>query len=170
MYKPKAVHLAALLTLALVTAACGRSGAASSGSGGRQGEAAYRQCLKSRGVNLPTDPAEQRRPSGSASHPPSNGGASEQPRPLPSGVSRQQFQAAMNACASKRPAEDSSTGAERSEISRAYLSCLRDNGVTIASPSTGRPPVPNPADPAFQKANAICGTLEPAPASPTPSQ
>jgi hypothetical protein len=162
---------AAWCLLALASAACGGSGASASGasptpSSGDQSAAfaAYRQCLKDHGVDLPQ--FGQRRPNPARQSPRPSG----QPRPFPSGIDQQKFQEATTACAGKRPAGGFGGGVRNRQAFQPYLSCLKDHGVTVPSPSASRGPGPfqrfDPNDPKFQQANSICAPLRPSPTPP----
>lgn len=166
------VSAAALMT----SAACGSSGgkAAASPSGSAASIAggdfaAYAQCLRQHGVNIPTAP-----PGGQPSGPPGRrfGGLA--------GANRE----ALQACRSLAPRP----GGRGMQELQAFRSCMKDHGVSPATPSPGVPRSPgtgrtpgafrspgsglpgrlNTSDPKVAKALKICRPLLPTP-SPRPS-
>jgi hypothetical protein len=154
--------------VALLAAACGGGGSkataattptTASGSPASAGFAAYRECLAQHGVKLPANFAPRRNANGNGNptlgtRPPGDTGPS-----LPPGVDAATFRAARQACRDKQPA-----GAFRrnSTAFQAYVSCLRDHGVTVPTTVAGGPPPSiDRSSPAFQQANNTCRALLP---------
>jgi hypothetical protein len=95
------------------------------------------------------------------------GGSGGTPNSLPKGVTQSQFAAAQKACASKQPSGGFGGPGGGQGANAAYVSCLRDHGVTIpggssqttaAGATTSRPSF-NPSDPKFAAANKVCQAL-----------
>ena len=153
---------AALLFSAACGSAGGKASATPSGTSASGGFAAYADCLRKHGVNIPTA-----RPSGRPSGRPGSGffagGANQQAR---------------QACRSLAP---QGQGRGMQEM-QAFRSCLSDHGVRLPDPSPGSVRSPgarrspgagrfgqlNTADPKVAKAMKICGLLLPS-YSPRPS-
>ncbi|MFA5786180.1 MAG: hypothetical protein WDA71_04210 [Actinomycetota bacterium] len=165
-----------LAAVSLTLAGCGGSKdgvAAEASASGDQADAlqAYRDCMRQHGVDLPSGfggggPGGFGTPGGVR---PSS--ESRQPSAmLPSGVDQEEFQAAQEACEDKMPtgfgrAGDRTGGGAAYD---AYLSCLRDHGVQVPSPSPsgqqqGPPMTFDRNDPAFQEADKTCSVLLPTP-------
>jgi hypothetical protein len=152
--------IALVLTASAVLAACGGSStstaaskttaASSSSTSGSSRFSALRECLKKQGITLP-----QRTPgkSGQQGAPgaggvPFGGGGAGAPQ-LPSGVSREQFEAARKKCGGGT-AGPGAGGAGRLSSPTAkkslttFASCMRENGVNLPAPNTsGNGPVFN---------------------------
>jgi hypothetical protein len=154
--------IAAAAAAALVLAACGSSsttsatGSASttkstaSRTGGPGGGrfSALRECLKKQGIELP-----QRTPGKTGGGAPPQGGAvpfgggSGGPRfQLPKGVTRSQFEAAMNKCGGGRGFGGGSAASLRSptftKALAKFAECMRQNGVPVPKPNTsGKGPI-----------------------------
>jgi hypothetical protein len=175
--------IASTMVLGLL-AACGNSGGSGATSnaapgGGASGFAAYTDCLRQHGVNLPTGrPSGQRsgrptdRPSGVR---PSGGGrgggfggggffGSE----APPGVDQNAWDSARKACASELP----SFGPRASGNSafQAYRNCLTEHGVTLSGGPGGFGGI-DTADPKVAAALATCAPLRPSgrPGGPGPA-
>jgi hypothetical protein len=171
--------LVAVVVVGLFLAGCGSGGSkkvatgtstttttAASASSGRAAFQAYTACLRQHRVNLPHRQAGTSAPpttgaNGQAGGPPPGSGAGGgffgdgQP---PAGVDQATWQAAMKACASKRPT--GSFGGRGLKAFQAYLSCLKDHGVTVPSGTDMRSL--NRSDPTFIAANKTCAPLLPA--------
>jgi hypothetical protein len=172
-----AALLVVLFAAAGALAACGGS-SKSTASGpntpaGRNGFAAYTDCLRKNGVTLPSTGARGNRPSAR----PGGGRPSGQPRPSgaprggggfgfgnqpPAGVDAQTWQKAQQACSALRPSggpQNRNNGAFA-----AYRNCLSDHGVTM-SPGAGQP---DGNDPKVAAAMKACEVLRPTtPPAPT---
>jgi hypothetical protein len=177
--------LGVLLAAGLVLAACGGGSSHSAGAnpvatttttvaGGRGGFAAltaFRSCMSSHGVTLPTrvrtgppgggppstTPGETR-PSGSGGGFGFGGGnLADRFATPPKGVDPTKYAAALAACKSTLPT--GGTGANNSAF-QAYRSCLQDHGVTL--PTTGGAGSINRNDPKVQTAMKTCQALLPA--------
>jgi hypothetical protein len=173
----------------IVLAACGGSSSANSAAtsttaaggaaAGAAGFQAYRACLSQHGVDLPARARTGTPPStgaggGQGGGPPGGfgggglggGGLGGTPPSLPKGVTAAQFAAAQKACASKLPA-GGQRGAGGGAALQAYVSCLRDHGVTVsgstsATTTAGAPrPTFDRNDPKFAAANKVCQALLP---------
>jgi hypothetical protein len=170
-----AIALGALAVTTPALAAVGKNTNASR----QKAFVAYRSCMKAHGVKLP---ATSFRPGGASGAPRGSGapggndgqnasGASSAsgapgrgfgngnfvPRNLPKGVTTAQYAAARKACMSKLPT--GGFGPQSSTQFQAYLSCLRDHGVTV--PTNGGLRALDRNDPTYQAANTICGVLLP---------
>jgi len=189
MREVKKMRLAALggfLAAGLVLAACGggSSHAAAStnvtttttagGNGGGRGAAlaAFRDCMSSHGVTLPTRPRTdggppsttpgETRPPGDGNGPggfPGFGGGNFAGRfaTPPAGVDPTKYKAALAACASKLPTRG--VNLPNNSAFAAYRSCLKDHGVTLPTSGGGSF---NRNDPKVQAALATCRPLLPA--------
>lgn len=157
----------------LLAAACGGSdgggdaAGGNGGNGGANGFAAYTECLRQQGINVPTD-RPTGRPSGRPSGTPSPG-ASQGSRGggfgsfRPEGVDDATWQKAQDACRAKLPSGRPSgfpsgfpSGGPNSGAFTAYRNCLRDNGVTDGSMRDL-----NTADPKVAAAVKKCEVLRP---------
>ena len=160
----KTAAAALMLALAgLVLAACGSSSSSTAtttstsasatspqgaaGAGGFAGRFnAYRECLAKQGITLPQRKPGQGGPGGFL-----GGGTGTRTTPqLPAGVTKAQYEAAQQKCASVRPKFGGGTGAGagrlRSPLFLAALTkfgtCMRENGVKLPAPNTtGKGPV-----------------------------
>jgi hypothetical protein len=173
--KMAAASAAVLVLLAcLGLAACGGSSGSSSstsasaagtttgstGSTGARGAnagrfAALRECLQKNGITLPQRvPGQQRRPPGAAGGFLGGGGGAGRPSgaggpPLPKGVTRAQYEAAVKKCGGSKFAGRGGGGARiKNPVFQAALakfaSCMRQNGVNVPAPNTsGSGPVFN---------------------------
>jgi hypothetical protein len=176
--RPKLVAAsAAVLVLVLAClglAACGSSSGSSSstsasgastttgssGSTGARGAnadrfAALRECMQKNGITLPQRaPGQQRRPPGAAGGFLGGGAGAGRPSgaggpPLPKGVTRAQYEAAVKKCGGGKFANRGGSGARfKSPVFQAALakfaSCMRQNGVSVPAPNTsGSGPVFN---------------------------
>jgi hypothetical protein len=168
--------LLVLFATAGALAACGRAskGAATGGgnvpAGQNGGFAAYTDCLRRNGVNLPSAnpsrgnrpsarPSGQPRPSGGARGGGFGFGFGNQP---PAGVDPQTWQKAQQACSSLRPSggpQNRNNGAVT-----AYRNCLSDHGVTMSA----GPGQLDSNDPKVAAALKACEVLRPT-ARPAPS-
>jgi hypothetical protein len=178
MVGSKVAALLVASAMVLFTAACGSTGSAGSGGGGSAGNgtfAAYADCLKKNGVTitLPSGgprvrpsggrglgavPSGMPRPSGNAGRGGSPGGGFDRP----AGVDDATWRKAQAACASVRPSfGPGSRGSRGNGADRAYLTCLRDHGVTPGQETST-------SDPTVAKAVQTCKVLRPT-ASPTPT-
>jgi len=170
------LRLAAVLAVALgivALAGCGaKTSAAASGdspattdtttaaSGNNQ---AYRDCLSQHGVTLP----QRGSGNGNANAGDSGGGSGSGTGGRGGFAGGTQstdpaFQAAQQACQDLRPAANP----QRQQQMDAYLSCLKDHGVTVPDQTaTTDPNQPRTRidqnDPAVVEANKICGVLRP---------
>ena len=117
--------------------------------------AAYMQCLRDKGVDLP----ERVRPADAAATPPSSRPAGARPSTsLPAGVDQATIASARTACQSLQPTDRGPMDGARAQAFDAYASCMKDHGVTIARGDAGGAGV-NRDDPVFKAADAICGVL-----------
>ena len=89
------------------------------------------------------------------------------PRNLPKGVTLKKYQAAQKACQSKLPKGGFGFGARNTPQFQAYLSCLRDHGVTV--PTNGGLRNLDRTSSTFQAANQVCGVLLPNGGRPGPN-
>jgi hypothetical protein len=159
-----------LLLASLALAACGSSSKSSSTSsaaaaGARTGAApstsatgasrisALRECLQKDGVTLPK---------------PGAGGALGglllygRGRPLPKGLSRAQYEAALKKCAGSLPPRrpfNNATGLQAFALQ--FAACMRQNGINLPVPKTGKGPVfntkgLNTSSPQFRAAFVKC--------------
>jgi hypothetical protein len=91
---------------------------------------------------------------------------------LPGGIDQQKLQAAFKACGGT-PGGFPGGGAANSKAFTAYLSCLRDHGVTVPTSTSGAQPGGPGAlnavrnDPKFAAANKTCQALLPTRGSTT---
>lgn len=175
----------AILALALAPvalAACGSSSSsttatqsASATTGSAAGGAgdslagrfsAYRECMQKEGITLPQrKPGQQGRSGGGIL----GGGPGAGPQ-LPAGVTRAQYEAAQQKCASLRPHfGGGGAGRFQSPAFKAVLvkfsACMRENGIALPSPNTsGKGPVfsttgINTASAQFKAAQSKCAAL-----------
>lgn len=194
--------LAAVAALAL--AACGGGGsspkvsaATTTTTAGRGGfrNAAFTSCLKQHGITLPAGGFGGRRPraggtgstgatgaSGSGGRFRGGGGFGGPPISIP-GVSAAKVQTALSACRSQLPNGGRFGGGGNGFVNpaalQAYLSCLRDHGVTVPTTTSGPAPTGTGSpgsvtgrpgselravrnDPKFAAANKTCQVLLPA--------
>jgi hypothetical protein len=160
------------------TAPAGQGGQ-SGGNGGRFGSAlaAFRDCMSSHGITLPTRPRNGNRtpPSttpGETFPPPGAGGGggggfgfgfgnfADRFNTPPAGVDPTEYKAALTACRSKLP---TGNGFADNSAFQAYRSCLQDHGVTLpSSGSAGSASGINRNDPKVQAALKTCAPLLPA--------
>ena len=163
----------------LLAAACGGGSGAGAGNGGGAGEgnnalAAYTDCMKKNGVTItmPSGGPRARPSAGPGAFPsgaprPSGGagrggfpGGGEAGRP--EGVDDATWQKAQAACASLRPNfGPGNRGGGGNGANQAYMTCLRDHGVTQGQAM-------GTSDPTVAKALEACKVLRPT-ASPTPT-
>jgi hypothetical protein len=126
--------------------------------------AAIRECLQKNGVTLPQRTPGQRRPGGAGGF--LGGGASGAP-PLPKGVTRAQYEAALKKCGGGNFA--GAGGARlKSPVYKAALakfaSCMTENGVKVPAPNTsGKGPIfdtkgINTASAQFRAAESKCSS------------
>ncbi len=147
------------------TASASGSASPSASADRQQAMKAYTDCLSQHGVTLPSGRPTGVRPSGSpgaggGGYGGGFGGASADP-------SRK---AATQACASLRPqgnGQGRGGGGFNSTAMQAFVSCMKDHGVTV--PATGGIRSLNTADPATADAFKICQPLMPARSSADPS-
>ena len=152
--KPAAAVLILLLA-GLLLAACGGSSSSSStsnanasatsagGSGGPTGPGgarfgALRECLAKNGITLPKRAPGTPRPPGAGGF--FGGGAG---RPLPAGVTRAQYEAALKKCGGRPggPGRFSNSPARAQALTQ-FAACMRQNGVNLPPPNTsGNGPV-----------------------------
>jgi len=128
-------------------------GAAAGPHTGRLG--AFRDCMQKQGVML-------------GQHKPGQPGSGA-PFQLPAGVTRAEYEAALQRCAALRPRFPGGAGRFRSPAFTAVLvrfgACMRDSGVPLPTPNTtGKGPVftttgINTASPTFREAEAKCAPL-----------
>jgi hypothetical protein len=139
--------IASVLTAGAVLAACGGSSTSTAASkatatSGSARFSALRECLKKQGITLPQrtpgKPGQKGAPGGGGL--PFGAGGSGGP-PLPSGVSREQLEAAMKKCGGSTggrrfggAARLSSPGAKESLAK--FASCMSENGVKLPAPNT----------------------------------
>jgi len=176
----------AVLVAAVVLAACGSggsstaagsaSGAASSSASASRGQfgaafQAYTGCLTQHGVTLPSrgpraggfpsGPRPSAFPSGvrpSGFRPGFGGGFFGST--APSGVAPSAWASATKACASLRPSFAAPSGALATALA-AYLSCLKDHGVTATGTGFGALRSLKSTDPTVAKAMKTCAPLLP---------
>jgi hypothetical protein len=173
--------IASAMVLGLLAACSGNGGGGNASAvpgGGASGFAAYTDCLRQHGVNLPSG-----RPFGQRSGRPSNRPSGVRPSGFggggfgggflgseaPPGVDQSTWDSARQACAGLQP----SFGPRASGNSafQAYRNCLMEHGVTFsAGPGGGL----NSADPKVAAALATCAPLRPTsrpggPGGPAPS-
>jgi hypothetical protein len=174
LVRPRPIIATALTaaSAALVLAGCGKdsSSTAAAPGPGRGANAAYVQCLRRHGVNLPTAyPSGFRRgprPSGFPTRPtarPSGAPGGRYPgfgMSPPPGVDQATWQKAQQACANLRPTARPGTGYGVRHPDAAYRNCLRDHGVDPGQLAG--------TDPKTSAALAACKVLSPSP-TPTPS-
>jgi hypothetical protein len=169
--------------LAVAVAACGGSSGGAAGSttsttssaAGGSRTAAFTACLKQHGVTLPAGGIGPSGPPGQGtpgqgtpgSRPPGGFGGGGPSISIP-GVSAKQLQAAMSACRSKLPSGGFGGGAANSQALQAYLSCLKDHGVTVPTSTSGTTPGGQGSalgavrsQPKFAAANKVCQALLP---------
>jgi hypothetical protein len=149
--------IAVVLTAGAVLAACGGSSTSTAASKTTATKAAsgsarfssLRECLKKQGITLPQrKPGTTGQPGGPGAGGLLGGGGSGGPA-LPSGVSREQFEAARKKCGGATTGRGpggagrlSSPTAKKSLT--AFASCMRENGVNLPTPNTsGSGPVFN---------------------------
>lgn len=164
--------------LAVAVAACGGSSGGASGAttsttssaAGGSRNAAFTACLKQHGVTLPAGGIGPSGPPGQGTPGslPAGGNGGGGPSISIPGVNTQQLQAAMSACRSKLPSGGFGGGAANSQALQAYLSCLKDHGVTVPTSTSGTTPGgPGSAlgavrsQPKFAAANKVCQALLP---------
>ncbi|GAA5072917.1 hypothetical protein HNP84_009302 [Thermocatellispora tengchongensis] len=149
---------ATALGLVLLVSGCGGDeGTAAAPQGGGDQRAAFRDCLREHGVTMPTA-----RPSDAPGARP-DGGATPGARRSTDPAARQ----AMQACASLRPSGAPGPGdrAGRRALDqsalRAFRTCMKDNGVTLATDA----PIPRAGDTDATTAKALekCRPLLPTP-------
>ena len=162
----------------LAVAACGGSSGSAAGSttstttsaAGGSRNAAFSACLKQHGVTLPAGGIGPSGPPGQGTpgSRPAGGFGSGGPAISIPGVSAQQLQAAMSACGSKLPSGGFGGGAGNSQALQAYLSCLKDHGVTVPTSTSGTTPRGQGSvlgavrsQPKFAAANKVCQALLP---------
>ena len=182
---PRAWSILALLAVAcLGLAACGSSSKTSSaaaaaagtgvggaGAGGARNGARFAQlraCLQKDGINLPPRTPGARRPPGGGFF---GGGGTGGP-PLPAGVTRAQYRAALKKCGggTRFGQRRAITPAFRQAVT-AYAACMRQNGINLPAPNTsGNGPVSAPAQstatprsspPPTRSARASCAAPSP---------
>lgn len=118
--------------------------------------AAFAQCLRDQGVDLP----ERTRATDSAGTPPPSRPAGARPSTsLPAGADQAKIAAARAACQSLQPTDRGSMDGPRAQVFEAYASCMKDHGVTLPGGGPGGPTGVNRDDPAFKAGDAICGVL-----------
>jgi hypothetical protein len=172
----------AVALAAVVLAACGSSSssttatqsasaAASSSGGGAGGNfasrfSAYRECMQKQGITLPQrKPGQPGQPGGGVL-----GGGAGGTRQLPAGVTRAQYEAAQQKCASLRPHfRGGAEGRSQSPMFKAALvkfsACMRENGIALPAPNTsGKGPVfsttgINTTSTQFKTAQSKCAAL-----------
>ena len=138
-----------LLLAGLLLAACGSSSSSSSsnasasatsaGAGGgatgpRAGRfLALRECLQKNGITLPKRTPGTRRPPGTGGF--FGGGAD---RPLPAGVTRAQYEAALKKCGGSNFAGPGRllNSPARVQALTQFAACMRQNGVNLPAPNT----------------------------------
>jgi len=160
---PKASNAAATSSTSASTATSGSSArpAPSAPSAVRPRVGVVRECLKKNGITLPNQP-------NAAGGPPVGGVLLG--RKLPKGVTRAQFQAALQKCAPGRVAGGApgfrGPGAAKFKDALAkFAACLRQNGVSVPTPNTsGHGPVFSTKglqtnSPKFREAAAKCRSV-----------
>lgn len=137
-------------------------------------QSALRTCLKKHGVDLPAGFGQGGPPGGGLGGPPGGSGATPGSRPpggapgsLPAGADQQKFQAAIQACGGTPGGFGGGAGPGGSQAFAAYLSCLRDHGVSVPTSTSGASANPGALntvrnDPKFAAANKTCQSLLPA--------
>jgi hypothetical protein len=157
-----------LLCASLALAACGssskspstssaaaagaRTGAIPSTSAGASRISALRGCLQKNGVTLPK---------------PGAGGALGglllygRGRPLPKGLSRAQYEAALKKCAGSLPPRRPFNSATGRQALVRFAACMRQNGTNLPAPKTGKGPLfntkgLNTSSPQFRAAFVKC--------------
>jgi hypothetical protein len=172
------VSVAALAVLLL--AACGSSSSKTTAAAGASSTAktatappagnssrftALRACLQKQGITLP-QPKTGAPPRGSGGNGGGFGLGGGGGAPLPKGVTRSQFQAALKTCGAANfggrvPGQGFNRAGLRTALAK-YASCLRENGINVPAPNTsGNGPVFNTkgidtTSPAFVKAQQKC--------------
>jgi hypothetical protein len=170
-------------TAASASTAVAPSGAPGAGNGqfGARFQA-YSDCLKKNGVTLPSFSPRNRpsgqptaRPSGSAFRGGFGGGLGASSSP-PAGVSADAWAKAQQACASVRPSfapgqgRPGGAGGIDATALAAYISCLKDHGVTVTGPGFGALRSLDRSNPTVAKALTTCAPLLPTrSAAPSPS-
>ncbi len=172
--RPKrAMAVLVLLLASLALAACGGSSSSSSSSnasasasasatggvGPRSGRfAAVRECLAKNGITLPKRTPGTGRPPGAGGF---FGGAAG--RPLPKGVTRAQYEAALKKCGGNLAGRGRFFNSPaRAQALATFAKCMRQNGVNLPAPNTsGSGPVfdtkgLNTASAAFRAAESKC--------------
>lgn len=143
--------------------------------------AAFAACMRERGVDLPAEARggqAANHGAGDAGGPADDGATGQEDAtaggeegddgggpahaggndaPLPPGVDRATYDAARQACESKLPARN--RGDANGSAYRAYLSCLRDNGLSVPTTEPGRRPSIDRSDPKFAAADETCSVL-----------
>jgi hypothetical protein len=164
--------------MALLAAACGGTGNASTGTSAAEREAAllnFSKCMRQHGVNIPDPTVDangnvQLRPPQGSSAGATNGSTT-------SASQRQKFQTAQNACRKYlRGVFQGFSQADRTKFQDAavkYAQCMRAHGYNIPDPNFNSQPSPgsggagrggpfsnvNRNDPAFKKANQACQSI-----------
>ena len=178
-------RLAGSLILATAAAAavagCGGSSKASTNAAattpngpGAARFAALRTCLAKNGINLPPRTPGQRRPPGAGGGGGGifGGGAGFGGPPLPAGVTRAQYLAALARCrgpgvGARRQLTPTERAAQETALVK-FAACMRTNGIALAAPNaTGTGPVFNTSkldtrSAKFTAAYAKCSSLLPA--------
>ena len=169
--------LCAPIAAALLLGACGGGGAKASASTssttpGNADRSAFTKCLSDHGVTLPSGGL----PGGGNGGPPANGslpdfgggnGGPPANGSRPNFANNPQFQQAFNACQSQLPNDGrGGFGGANSQAFQAYISCLRDHGVSVPTTTAGGSGTPGSrpnfqGDPKFATANKTCRALLP---------
>jgi hypothetical protein len=164
-----AVTALVLLLAVLTLAACGGSSKSSGAAGSKASTAAtaaapggrfaaVRECLQKNGITLPSRTPGQGRPPGSGGL--LGGGGAP---PLPSGVTRAQYEAALKKCgAGARGGAARLKSPAYKKALTDFAACMRENGVSLPAPNTsGNGPVfnskaLNTSSAQFRSAQAKC--------------
>jgi hypothetical protein len=173
-----------LVAVACLATACGSGGSktaaaatTTTAAGGRgAGLTAFRQCMASHGINLPQRTRPSTVPTTGGSQPPDTGGGGSggggggsggfggnRFNQAPAGVDPAKYQAALSACQSQLPTGGGGGAQFRTAIT-AYVTCLRNHGVTTGDPTLGRQALTgvDRTSATFQAADKTCQALLPA--------
>jgi hypothetical protein len=172
------VTVLAVTTLSALAAACGGGSSAAAKATTTApttttstvaNRAAFRQCMASHGITIAAQPPRTTVPAGSAtttSRPPGGGGGGAgagrflQPPP---GVDPAKYQVALSACRSLLPTGGGAGNGQFRTAYIAYVTCLRNHGVTTGDPTLAQQALSNVDrnSPAFLAAAKACLALLP---------
>jgi hypothetical protein len=135
-------------------AATGTTNGAPNASTARAGRiSAFRECMQKNGVTPP-------KPGSAGTF---GGLLYGRGRPLPKGVSRAQYEAALKKCASSLPHRAPFSRQAGRQMFVQFAACMRQNGINLPTPKTGKGPVfdtkgINTTSPQFRAAFVKCRT------------